>query len=108
MFNNIIYFVLVLLIFSITYPETSSEDSFGATLFMMILSWAAFALYCRWGFGRFVARLQKHGDQDGRSAGEYQRLILKFSVLAIFLFALDVYAFQIKYWLQTISFLRHF
>ena len=108
MFNNIIYFVLVLLIFSITYPETSTEDSFGVTLLMMLLSWAAFALYCRWGFGRFLARLQKHGDQDGRSAGEYQRLILRFSVLAIFLFALDVYAFQIKYWLQTISFLRHF
>jgi Zn-dependent protease with chaperone function len=107
MFNNIIYFVLVLLIFSITYPETSSEDSFGAALLMMILSWLAFAFYCRWGFGRFLARLQNQGDQDGRAAGEYQRLILKFSVLAIFLFALDVYAFQIKYWLQTISFLRH-
>jgi Zn-dependent protease with chaperone function len=108
MFNNIIYFVLVLLIFSITYPETAAEDSFGATLFMLFSSWAAFAFYCRWDFGRFVARHQEHGDQDGRSAGEYQRLILKFSVLAILLFAVDVYAFQIKYWLQTISILRHF
>ncbi len=108
MFNNIIYFVLVLLIFSISYPETSTEESFGATLLMLFLSWAAFALYCRWDCGRFLSRLQGDGDQDGRAAGEYQRLILRFSVLAILLFALDVYAFQIKYWLQTVSILRSF
>jgi len=108
MFNNIIYFVLVLLIFSVTYPETSTEDSFGATLLMLFLSWGVFALYCRRSFGRFYARLQDQEDPDGRGAAEYQRLILKFSALAILLFALDVYAFQIKYWLQTISLLRHF
>ena len=102
MFNNIIYFILVLLIFNINYPGNAHNGSPILSLSMLFLAWLVFAGYCRFGFWGLQKRLSRRTGDDGRLIGEYQRLVSKFSVLAIILFALGVYLFELKYWLQMI------
>ena len=108
MFNNIIYFIFVLLLFNISYHDNPPESSLGYTLIMPFLTWLVYAGICRWGFQRLLdpSKGDRHGD--GRLSSEYQGLVLRLSVLAIFLFALDVYIFHLKYWLQVIPGFRQF
>jgi len=105
MFNNIIYFIVVLLIFNVSYPGTTPENPLFQTLVMLFLTWLVFAGCCRWGFQGLLRRYRAGGG-PGSLAGAYQNLILRLSVLAIFLFALDIYLFQLKYWLQAIPGLK--
>ncbi|MCJ7596194.1 MAG: M48 family metalloprotease [Desulfobacterales bacterium] len=102
MFNNIIYFIVVLLIFNISTPKGPPEDSFVYSMGLLLLASLAYAAYCRWEFQRLLRRVKESGDHDGASAGEYHWLVLRLSVLGIFLFALDVYLFHLKYWLLLI------
>ena len=104
MFNNVIYFIIVLLIFNISYPDTKQETSLAYCITMISLCWAAFLFYCKLGFSRLIYYHSK--GEDGSPAGGYHRLILRLSILAIFLFSLDVYMFHLKYWLQAIPFVR--
>jgi len=106
MFNNVIYFIIVLLIFNISYPDNGQGKSLIYSLAMIFLCWAVFFFYCRRGFRRLV-----HNYRNGISeslANRYHGLVLRLSVLAIFLFSLDVYIFQLRYWLQTIPGVRQF
>ncbi|MDY7038877.1 MAG: M48 family metallopeptidase, partial [Thermodesulfobacteriota bacterium] len=108
MFNNIIYFIIVLLIFNISFPGNSTENSLSYTLGMLFGCWLVFALYCRLGFKRLTVRFSGGKTRNENIAGEYQSLVLKLSMLSIFLFALDVYIFNLKYWLQIIPGLNQF
>ena len=102
MFNNIIYFIVVLLIFNIQYPENISKHSLLFSLAMLFLTWLIFAGYCRWAFGSLQKRLENSAADNGHLAGHYQRLIGRLSILAILLFALAIYLLNVKYWLQRI------
>jgi Zn-dependent protease with chaperone function len=106
MFNNVIYFLIVLLVFEISYPENGNDGSLISDLAMMFSCWAILALYCRTGFNRLL-RLSKTGQDDRLVAG-YHTLILRLSILAILLFAMDVYVFHLKYWLQFIPLANKF
>ncbi len=106
MFNNIIYFIIVLLIFSISYPEKAQEGSYLYNLIMPILFWFIFAGYCRVGFQRLLNR--DRGNPNSRLTNEYHSLFFRLSILAIFLFSLDVYIFHLKYWLQSIPGVKQF
>jgi Zn-dependent protease with chaperone function len=111
MFNNIIYFIVVLLIFNINYPDTAPEESLFFSLLMLFLTWLVFAAYCGYAFRDLKRRLDNReglGEGDGRLTARYQRLTVRLSVLAIFLFALAVYVLNLKYWLQTIPGLEGF
>jgi Zn-dependent protease with chaperone function len=101
MFNNIIYFIVVLLIFNVSYPGSQPKGSLAQTLLMLFLSWLVFAVCCRWGFQSLMRRYRA-GNAYGGLAAVYQSLNLRLSLLAIFLFALDIYIFQVKYWIQAI------
>jgi len=100
MFNNIIYFIIVLLIFNINYPDNTQNSSFGYSLGMFFLCWILFAGYCRLGFRRLLVSFR--GVSNSRLTNEYHSLVLRLSILAIFLFCLDVYILHLKYWLQII------
>ncbi len=43
MFNNIIYFIVVLFILNIQYPESIPENSLLFSLTMLFLTWLIFA-----------------------------------------------------------------
>jgi len=111
MFNNIIYLIIVLLIFNIYYPDNTSEKSFLFSFAMLFLTWLIFAGYCRLGFRALQKRLNywiRTGQNDGRPTAQYQGLIVKLSVLSIFSFALAIYLFDLKYWLKLIPGVEQF
>lgn len=107
MFNNIIYFIIVLLIFNISYPDGAPGDSIAYHGLMLILTWLVFLGYCRFGFHRLLYRFKEERG-DGGLTGQYHGLILRLSILAIFLFALDVYMFHLKYWFKIIPVVKLF
>jgi Zn-dependent protease with chaperone function len=106
MFNNIIYFLIVLLVFETSYPENSSQSRFLFDLTMILAGWAVLALYCRNGFRRIL--LIADGGHGSGLAARYHALVFRLSILSIFLFILDVYVFHLKYWLQFIPLANKF
>lgn len=106
MFNNIIYFLIVLLIFNISFPDATQNKSLGYSLGMILWCWLIFAFFCRLGVKRLLVRNGK--GEVSRLTAEYHGLVLRLSILAIFLFALDVYLFDLKYWFQLIPGLKPF
>jgi len=106
MFNNVIYFIIVLLILSISQQRGAPEDSLLYTVSMLVITWVIFAAYCRWGFQRLLHHLVKPERETAFPAEQYHALVFRLSVLAIFLFALDVHFFHIKIWLQLIPGIR--
>ena len=108
MFNNIIYFIIVLLIFNISYPDNGHGKSLTFSLVMLFMCWAVFLFYCKLGFARLAYRYGKDGGAGSRLTNGYHSLVFRLSVLAVFLFSLDVYLFHLKYWLQAIPGVRQF
>ncbi|UCF82236.1 MAG: M48 family metalloprotease [Desulfobacteraceae bacterium] len=102
MFNNIIYFIVVLLIFNIPSPKGVPENHLLFSLTMLFLTWLIFAGYCRWGFKGLGRQVSHRTIDNGNMAGQYQRLLSRLSILAIVLFALNIYLFNVKYWFQRI------
>ena len=108
MFNNVLYFIIVLLILSISQQRGAPEDSLWYTVSMLVITWVIFAAYCRWGFQRLLRHLAKPERETAFPAEQYHALVFRLSVLAIFLFAVDVHLFHIKTWLQVIPGIRSF
>ncbi len=106
MFNNIIYFLVVLMVFSISYTGETPEDPLSYSLVMLLITWLAFGAYCGWGFRRLLNQSPEKSETESRFAGDYQGLVMRLSILAIFLFSLDVYLFHLKFWLQSIPGLK--
>ena len=102
MFNNIIYFIVVLLIFNISYSDSPPEDFLFSTLIPISLSWAFFAIYSSRVFASLLKRLKVRGGDEGVLTDQYQRVNVRLSALAITLFALAVYFFNLKQWLSLI------
>jgi Zn-dependent protease with chaperone function len=106
MFNNIIYFITVLLIFNISPSDGVPKSSAIYYILMLFLTWMAFAVYCRWIFKSLLERYRERND--ARLITRYQGLTFRLSILAIFLFTIDMFFFHFKYWLQNVPGLDHF
>ena len=102
MFNNIIYFIIVLLIFTSGQSGRTYPEPLLYSISMILLLWFVLVIFCRKGFKRIV-KLYKSGSGSGYAA-MYNLLVLKLSVIAIFIFSLDVFAFNLKYWIENIPF----
>lgn len=100
MFNNIIYFIIVLLLFNISYVDEGQAKSLLYSLSMFIICWAILALYCRIGFNRLL-RIYKEGT-GSIGANAYSSLVLRLSIISVFIFSLDVFVFNLKYWIENI------
>jgi len=103
MFNNIIYIIIVLVIFNFNYPGEGLVKSPLTSLLFLVLLWFSFSIYCRY---RFV-RLLKFSQGNAVSLTEhissaYQSLLTRLSMLSILIFALCVYLLNLKYWLLQI------
>ncbi len=101
MFNNIIYLIVVLMIFNIGLPEGRVEESAAYTLFAHLIGWAGFALLCRLSFRGLAVKAIQGAIEDGLAV-RYQRLVMRLSITAVFLFALDVHLFNLRYWLEFV------
>jgi len=102
MFNNIVYFIVVLLIFSINHPDEVPKDTFPFFLTMLFLTWLIFAAYCYWGFRDIQKRFKNRVAGHGPLSAGYHQLITRLSILSVFLFSLDVYLLNLKYWIRNI------
>jgi len=101
MFNNVIYFIIVLLLYNISLPGSGPEGSPVLSIGLFLLSWIGFALYCSISFRR---TLERSRSEEGKLslAGSYQSLVFQLSVIAILLFGFDVWVLHLKYWLHAI------
>jgi Zn-dependent protease with chaperone function len=102
MFNNIIYFIVVLLIFNVGFPASPPQDFLLGTFAPLVLSWTLFAVTSAGAFRRLLNRIREGRYPEGIMADQYQRLNVRLSILAICLFALAVYVFDLKQWLSII------
>ena len=102
MFNNIIYFIIVLVLFFIHYPDDIAEVSTLHFFSMLVVTWLIFTGYCAWGFWDLKKRFVNQKVNRGNLSAQHQRLIVRLSILAIFLFALDVCFLNLKAWIQLI------
>ena len=100
MFNNIIYFIIVLLVFSLGKSDREQAGSLLYSISMIFLLWFILAVYCRAGFKR-LARSYKNGTGSGYAA-IYNRLVFRLSLISIFIFSLDVFSFDLKYCIEII------
>lgn len=101
MFNNIIYLIVVLLIFNMNFPKTGIQDTFVQDFLMHILGWLVFVSYCRLVFKR-LERVIALNPVTNDGAARYQAAVTRLSVLAVLLFTANVYIFNLKYWLEYI------
>ena len=108
MFNNIIYFIVVLLIFNVSYSDVSPDDSLLYSIAGLAICWVAFAAYCRRSFFYLNRRIASGQHAEGALAERYERLNLRLSILSILLFATAVYFFSLKQWLLAVPGLAAF
>jgi len=98
-YNNLIFFLLVLLVWSAYQPPegpiASWWSSLGPTLAAVVLLWIA----ARRLFGRLRFVLDAGGSGEGE---RYFRLLTHLSILAFVLFTLEVYFFGLKDWIEAL------
>ena len=101
MFGNFIYFILVLLIY-LTY-QPSDDTYFTAfesfTLFLCLIF--VFSYFTRFQFRRIERRIAK--GQYLRIDHQFNATLLHQSILAIFLFAIDIHALNLSSFLINIA-----
>ena len=93
MFGNFFYFIVVLLIYS-TYPP-AEEPNFAPleTLFFFVLISTLFAVIVKTAFGRLEQRMRRF---SGRNLdNEFEQLRIRLSILAVAVFATDVYGLNL-------------
>lgn len=108
MFNNIIYFIFVLLIFNIPSPGNAAETGFLFCIFGLFATWLVFAGYCRWSFGSLLRRLNQGMTDNGRLAALYHTRVATLSIVAVALFALATFGFEIRFWILNIPGFQRF
>lgn len=108
MFDQIIYFIVVLVIFSVSYPGKSPGNSLLLTLVALGLSWAAFALYCSLRFKRMRRHYRERGTEEGRLTAGYHRVQVSLSIIAIILFASFTFLLNLRYWIERIPGFKSF
>ncbi|MEJ2270047.1 MAG: hypothetical protein P8Y04_09785 [Desulfobulbaceae bacterium] len=92
-YNNLLYFITAIIIFSTGSIPDEPRIPFAAALFIFVLKGAAYHY------------LVHHAHAGGRALNDkgYFAVEQKFSFLAIFIFAIDVYVLVIKYYLSFLS-----
>ena len=104
MFNNIIYIIIVVVIFNINYPGEGLFRSPVTAILILFLLWLNFSIYCRYRFSRLLGLYRANYTSLGQSQVSiaYQSAVAKLSIISIVIFASSVYLLNLKYWLIKI------
>ena len=100
MFNNIIYFIIVLLLFNISYVNDGQAESFLYSLSMFFICWTMLAVYCQIGFARLI-RIYENNPGSNK-ATSYNSLVMRLSIIAILIFSINVFVLNLKFWIENI------
>ena len=103
MFNNIIYIIIVVVIFQLNPGEGLFRLPITA-IFIIFLAWLIFAIYCKYRFSRLLVIYGSNytGIGQSQASSAYQSLVMRLSILSIVIFALSVWLLNLKYWLLKI------
>ena len=104
MFSNIIYLIIVVVLFQLNYPVEGLFKSPTTSVFVLFLLWLNFTIYCGYRFYRLLSPYRSNDAatvQAGLSSA-YQTVVMKLSILSILIFALTLYLLGLKYWLLKI------
>jgi Zn-dependent protease with chaperone function len=103
MFNNIIYIIIVVVVFQL-YPGEGLFRLPITAIVVLPLLWLGFTIYCNYRFSRLLGfyRDSLASAGQGWASLAYQSLVTKLSILSIVIFALSVYLLNLKYWLLKI------
>jgi Zn-dependent protease with chaperone function len=104
-YNNFLYFIVVLLIFSTQQPGLGLRLSVPATIAASLGLLALFAFINQWVFRRLAARLVRMGTGT-RAPVLFQRTVNRQSLLAVGFFFLNVYLLDIKAQLNAVAIFR--
>ena len=102
MFNNVIYFIIVLLIFSISSAELGPPFSLPIFLAALVLCWLLFAIGCYLMFRGLLHAIERSKTMEGRHTQQYHSSVTRLSIAAIVVFVIEVYILNIKYWLNRL------
>jgi Zn-dependent protease with chaperone function len=111
MFNNIIYFIIALLVFELNFPATGGENPFLFFLLILVACWTGLAFSCRLSFSSLLADARRfEGISQGAAnlAERYHRLRGRKKIVALGLFTAVVYLGDLRYWLGRLPFFPTF
>lgn len=100
MFGNFLYFIVVLLIYSTYQPTEKTNFTAFETLLLFIGLTVAFAGVTRALFSRLEKRLSR--ESISRIDPVFNATVTRQSILAIMLFAIDIYGLNLSSFLSTI------
>ncbi len=92
-YNNLLYFITVIIIFSTGSVPGEAQIPFAAACAIFILKGAAYYYLVHHAHARVRATNEK----------QYFAIEQKYSILAVFIFAIDVYVLDIKYYFSFLS-----
>jgi len=110
MFNNIIYIIIVVVIFQLNYPGEGLFRSPVTSTLILFLLWLSFTIYCKYRFSRLLGLYRDSFATAGQDQASlaYQSAVMKLSILSIMIFALSVWLLNLKYWLLKIPWFTTF
>ncbi len=92
-YNNLLYFITVIIIFSTGSIPDEPQIPFGAALLIFMLKGGAYHYLVH----------RAHAGRRASSERNYFAVEQRFSLLAVLIFAIDVYVLDIKYYLSVFS-----
>ena len=92
-YNNLLYFITVIIIFSTGSIPDEPQIPFGAALLIFMLKGGAYHYLVH----------RAHAGRRASSERNYFSVEQRFSLLAVLIFAIDVYVLDIKYYLSVFS-----
>jgi Zn-dependent protease with chaperone function len=101
MFNQLIYFLIALLLFSIQQPGAEAIGSPFRTIFLAGWVFCLYVLICYLAFRSLKQHLHQHASLAILTL-RYHRIQARLSVLALGFLAVDVFVFNIKSYLHSI------
>ncbi len=102
MFNSVIYFIVVLLIFNLSYPERPSPVTALDAFSIFLIGCLVLALCARIWFRGIERQLASDLVSEGRLTRRYHSTVTKLSVMAVVLFFLDAFFLNLKHWFQMV------
>jgi len=104
MFSNIIYIIIVLVLFQFNYPVEGLFRSPMISIFIIFFLWLNFAIFCRYHFSRLLIFYRGNSTifTQSKVSSAYHSIVTKLSILSIMIFAVCVYLLNLKYWLLKI------
>jgi Zn-dependent protease with chaperone function len=100
MYANFIYFILVLLIYTTYHPPENPYLGPLETLGMFLLGVGILAITTRAAFGVLSKKIALRGSPGLH--GEFDRLFRRQAILAIIIFAINIYVLNLKFYFLTI------